>query len=409
MVSNADSAGAFNGMGYKFTPAPPQPTRTYTVAVDALMEGVGFLQTGYSGRFEPMVVRDPSGNPVNCADTANVLCLTMDNVAGDRMVQYVQVNVDGKTGDWTATVDAQAGSEATFTFSGLAASSIAASTVGERSLPMVGAVRMAVKLGAAVDGNVLTAWLQRPNGERFGSSFQLFDDGAHGDDRAGDGLFSLPDFAAPGKGVGFLWVQGSIGGASFVRSDPVPYNFQPLEVTAQVKELAYTGPAVPVWLSIKNYDNVQQCFFYGDNVAVPDGWTYFWTIPPGDDGSEQFFGVCIPAGGTIERQLQVIPSGEFDAGPSLASGEVAVTFIERERGAISDSDAVTITRYREPVKVTVLSVLGDSTLRPNGVDTATLTVGVYDCLGAPVQDGTLVEIVTDLGTVEPAPVAAGLR
>jgi hypothetical protein len=55
----------------------------------------------------------------------------MDNVAGDRMVQYVQVNANGKTGDWTATVDAQEGSEATFTFSGLAASSIAASTVGE--------------------------------------------------------------------------------------------------------------------------------------------------------------------------------------------------------------------------------------------------------------------------------------
>ena len=87
---------------------------------------------------------------------------------------------------------------------------------------MVGAVRMAVKLGAAVDGNALTAWLQRPNGDRFGSSFQLFDDGAHGDDRAGDGLFSLPDFAAPGKGVGFLWVQGSIGGASLCAATPCP-------------------------------------------------------------------------------------------------------------------------------------------------------------------------------------------
>ncbi|MCB0090559.1 MAG: hypothetical protein KDE54_21800, partial [Caldilineaceae bacterium] len=50
LVSNRDAAGAFNGMGYKFTPAPPQPTRVYTVTVDALMDGVGFLQTGYSGR-----------------------------------------------------------------------------------------------------------------------------------------------------------------------------------------------------------------------------------------------------------------------------------------------------------------------------------------------------------------------
>ncbi len=95
LVSDKDVAGAFNGMGYKFTPAPPQPTRVYTVAVDSLMEGVGFLQTGYSGSFEPMIVRDPAGNPVNCADTANVLCITMNNVGDDRMVQYVQVNVNG--------------------------------------------------------------------------------------------------------------------------------------------------------------------------------------------------------------------------------------------------------------------------------------------------------------------------
>ena len=48
-------------------------------------------------------------------------------------------------------------------------------------------------------------------------------------------------------------------------------------------------------------------------------------------------------------------------------------FVERERGAISDGDTVTVTRYREPLKITVLNVLGDSALRPNGVDTATLT------------------------------------
>lgn len=61
LVSDKDKAGAFNGMGYKFTPAPPQPTRVYTVAVDGLMTGVGFLQTGYSGKFEQMIVRDPAG------------------------------------------------------------------------------------------------------------------------------------------------------------------------------------------------------------------------------------------------------------------------------------------------------------------------------------------------------------
>jgi hypothetical protein len=190
----------------------------------------------------------------------------------------------------------------------------------------------------------------------------------------------------------------------------VPYNFQPLAVTVLLKQQAYTGPAVRIWVRVKNLDSVQQCFQYGEQVTVPAGWSYFWDIPPGDDGSEQLFGVCIGPGETIERLLNVVPSGEFDAGPTGASGEVAVNFVERERGAIGDGDTATVTRYREPVKVTILNALGEGALRPNGVDTVTLTVGVVDATGAPVMDGTLVEIATDLGTVEPSPftAAAGL-
>ena len=400
LVSNRDAAGAFNGMGYKFTPAPPQPTRVYTVTVDALMDGVGFLQTGYSGRFEPMLVRDPAGNPVNCADTANVLCITMDNVAGDRMVQYVQVNINGNTGDWTATIDAQEGNEGTFTFSGLAASSIQASTLGERGLRSVGTVRISTRLGSAVDGNSLSAWLQRPNGERFGSAFSLFDDGEHGDGRAGDGIFSMPDWAAPGVGVGYLWVQGAINGVNFVRSDPVPYNFQPVSVEMLNKEISYLGGTVALPLQITNHDNVQQCFYYGDRVTVPDGWSYAWTIPPGDDGSEQFFGVCIPAGTSINRELLVTPGQDFIDGPSRGVGEVNAAFVERERGAISDSDSANITRFRPATQVVLTNPLGEAAIRPNGVDTAILTLSVLDEQNLPVADNSIVNLTTDLGTLD---------
>ncbi|MEZ4657475.1 MAG: choice-of-anchor X domain-containing protein [Caldilineaceae bacterium] len=400
LVSNRDAAGAFNGMGYKFTPAPPQPSRVYTVTVDALMDGVGFLQTGYSGRFEPMIVRDPAGNPVNCADAANVLCITMDNVAGDRMVQYVQVNVNGNTGEWTATIDAQEGNEGTFTFSGLAASSIEASTVGERGLRAFGKVRLSTRLGSAVDDNSLSAWLQRPNGQRFGSAFSLFDDGAHGDGRAGDGIFSLPDFDAPGVGVGYLWVQGAIDGVNFVRSDPVPYNFQPVSVEMLNKQLSYVGGTLALPLQITNHDNVQQCFYYGDRVTVPEGWSYAWTIPPGDDGSEQFFGVCIPAGASINRELLVTPSPAFFDGPSRGVGEVNAAFVERERGAISDSDSATITRYREAAQVVLTNPLGEAAIRPNGTDTAILTLSVLDEQDLPVQDNTIANLTTDLGTLD---------
>ncbi|MEZ4709824.1 MAG: VWA domain-containing protein [Caldilineaceae bacterium] len=401
LVSNRDAAGASNGMGYKFTPAPPQPSRVYTVTVDALMEGVGFLQTGYSGRFEPMVVRDPAGNPVNCADTANVLCITMDNVAGDRMVQYVQVNVNGNTGEWTATIDAQEGAEGTFTFSGLAASSIQASTVGERGLRSFGPVRISTRLGGVVEGNVLSAWLQRPNGERFGSAFSLFDDGAHGDGRLGDGIFSAPDVDAPGEGVGYLWVQGMIDGVSFTRSDPVPYNFQPVSVVMINKAIDYYGDdSVYLPVQITNHDSVQQCFHYGGYVTVPADWGFLWLPPPGDDGTEQFFGVCIPAGATINRELLVYPAQAFKDSPSLTVGEVNVAFVERERGAISDSDGATITRRRGAAQLTLTNPLGEMALRPTGTDTTTLTLVALDAQGLPVADHTIVNLTTDLGTVE---------
>ena len=90
---------------------------------------------------------------------------------------------------------------------------------------------------------------------------------------------------APGKGVGYLWVQGAIGGVSFVRSDPVPFNFQPLEVLMLQKQINYAGGVVAVPVRITNLDNRQQCFRgYADSVTVPEGWSFSWTLPPGDDG-----------------------------------------------------------------------------------------------------------------------------
>ncbi|MEZ4556395.1 MAG: hypothetical protein R3A10_03565 [Caldilineaceae bacterium] len=40
IVSKDKLGGAYSGMGYKFTPAPPQPTKTYVVKVDPLIDSV---------------------------------------------------------------------------------------------------------------------------------------------------------------------------------------------------------------------------------------------------------------------------------------------------------------------------------------------------------------------------------
>lgn len=58
------------------------------------MRNTGFLQTGYSGSLAPMNVRDPEGAPADCAETANVLCLSQNN----GLLHSVQVNINGCTG-----------------------------------------------------------------------------------------------------------------------------------------------------------------------------------------------------------------------------------------------------------------------------------------------------------------------
>ena len=144
IVSNNDVAGASNGKGYTFTPAPPQPTRTHTVTVDALMQSVGFLQTGFSGNFEQMIIKDPSGTAIPCVNNGDVICLIVDNVVGDRMVQYVQVDVNGRTGVWSATIDGGTSGSSTYSFTGMAASEIEAQGTYDRQ-------RASFKAGSAVD------------------------------------------------------------------------------------------------------------------------------------------------------------------------------------------------------------------------------------------------------------------
>jgi hypothetical protein len=391
LVSNKDANGAKGGMGYKFTPAPPAPTRIYTVAVDSLIDSVGFLQTGYSGDFEVMQVTDPAGNPVNCADTANVLCVTVDHLPGDRMVQYVQVNTQGRGGNWHALIDAGASGQATFSFSALAASALGADSPTNRLLPSKGASALAVHIGRAADGNLLTGWLQMPNGARWGSEFTLFDDGAHGDGRAGDGRFGLPDFTPPGAGVGFLWVKGLVNGNEFQRADPVPFNFQPFKVTIQEESIVNNNLPVDVNVQLENLDSAHDLCVNPD-VTVPENWSYKWDF-------DLIGCLNIPAGQTRTQKLTIYPTWEH--APSLSTAEVTVAFAEDEEGGINASDSVTLLRQRPAASLAFDDIPNYLYLRPNSSDAISLTLRVLDDQGAPVADDTLVEITTNAGDVMP--------
>lgn len=379
-VSYNDKAGASNGMGYKFVPAPPQPTRTYTTTVDALMDGVGFLLTGYDGSFEKLQVKYPNGQSVSCNDTANVLCLDLG------LVQYVQANVNGRYGEWTAVVDAGPTGSGTFSFFSMAASPISVKSLRDYNLGVLASPGPVVSLGQAVDGNVLTGRFKTPTNLPFGAPFTLYDDGAHGDKAAGDGIFGADLFTPPGAGSAYLHVEGAIGGISFVRSDPVPYTFQPVSLES-LGDGVNTGGVTTLQFKLTNQDTFEHSYFL--EVSAPSGWNADavsgpWTLPP---GASTIIDVQVDMGAVPNN----LPSG--------TTGEVTLTAIEQEEGIISDTATAVVTRRRQPLVIEIRNPI--RFLEPGG-RTGTLEIVVTDEQGVAVADGTEVQLSATLGTVEPA-------
>ncbi len=375
-ISYNDVNGARNGMGYKFLPAPPQPSKTYTIAVDSLMQGVAFLQTGYSGSFSPMVVKDPSGTVINCTDPG-VLCLDLGRV------QYVQSNVNGRTGVWTATVNAGGFGTSTFTVSAMAAGRLAVKGHGRYGLSSLGGARILVDLGEAVDGNILSAWFRRPNGAPFGAAFSLYDDGAHEDGRAGDGIFGSSPYT-PGAGIGYLWVSGKLGGVSFTRSDPRPYSFQPLKVTAPANAVDM-GSGSNLTFQVENGDAFNHCY---DLVAQgPQDWSVVASATS----------ICLAPHSSTNVNVAV-NTGQGGNAPSGTTGLVTLAAVENEKGSMSDNASAQVTRHRPPAQILIHNPA--NFLRPNG-DTAILEIVVLDSQNVAVADGTSIQFTSSSGTVTP--------
>ena len=372
--------GASNGMGYKFTPAPPQPAKTYTVTVDGAMDAIGMLLTGYSGTFEPLAITDPDGNTLSCAE-AGALCLNLD------LVQYAQFNTNGRNGDWHVVVDAGPSGEGTFSFTSMAASPIEVKGTGSHSLPTLGGL-LNLDLGLPVDGNILTGWFMTPADQGFGASFSLFDDGAHGDGKAGDGRFGSDNFTPPGAGTGYLWVEGALAGEAFKRIDPVPYAFQPVSVDGPAQAANY-GAATDVTFDLHNYDTYNHCYYV--TFEVPEGWHV--------DGLPIPY-VCANANSMVQIPVQVyMAAGLTNDLPSGTSGEMAISVSEMEEGIMSDATSVHIRRYRPAAEIRVFNPT--RFLRPNGSDQTTLHFFVVDDQGRGVADGTQVDLSATLGTISP--------
>ena len=378
-LSYNDVNGAEDGMGYKFTPAPPQPTKTYTVSVDSSMESVGFLLTGYSGSFEPLVVTDPNGILVNCADPGT-MCLDLD------LVQYVQVNTNGRVGDWQAEVDAGSSGAGTFSFSSMATSPIAVESTFDHTLS-TGSQQLMVQITGQVDGCVLSGHFHRSNGEPFGYSFNLFDDGQHNDNHACDGLYGSGSFYPAGGGSVYLTLQGLHNGEAFYRIDSVPYTFQPFKVVPLGDGVNYGG-VTTLQFQFSNRTIVDHCYWI--SYTAPEGWWIDFALFPI---------ICVDAGQTETGTLDVyMTDGYTNYLPSGTSGVLTLSATEAEKGEISDSASARITRHRQPNHMDVFSP--NYYLRPNG-DTTLLEYLVSDAQNVVVADGTLVSFFATNGTVNP--------
>ena len=372
IVSKNDLNGAYSGIGYKFTPAPPQPSKTYEVEVDPLIESVIFMQTGYSGTFAPMAVTTPDGAAVNCADTANVKCITVNNKPADNMVQFVQVDTNGASGVYKATVAVGSSGSGTFSFNALAASDLTASGPGNHTVALKTAHTFVVDLGRPVDGNQAQGWLQTPAGLSFSPPFTLYDDGAHGDGAAGDGRFGSAPFTASDAGAAYLWVEGAIGGTTFRRSDPAPYNFQPLIVTAEPEYVeGFYAVGAYVGYTATNQDNVEHCYIV--DFKAPDGW---WVNSPYINSD-----ICIGAG---QPDYPYAYAGRDLSDETLGEvGEVIMTLTEVDEGAITASAAARVALFR-PVAAIAFDNRQVGPIRPDGTDTVELTLNLYDDLGQSV-------------------------
>ncbi len=384
VVSNQDLAGAVSGGGYKFTPAPPQPTKSYTVAVDSKIASIGFLQTGYSGSLAAMAVTYPDGTAVDCADTANVICLSLNN----GLLQYVQANVGGRTGVWTAVISVGGTGEGTFSFNALAASAINPTGLGKKNVSIQDQ-GFKLDLGRTADDGILTGWLQTPAGARFGSNFTFYDDGVHGDDLAGDGIFGSDNFKPPGRGVAYLWMQGTLDGETITRNDPAPYNFQPIEVQPEVPYVqGFMGASVTVGYAVTNLDSIQRC--YNWEVNVPSGWVF-----GGSSGSP----FCVAAGATAHPFVSF--SYPLDNQPGGVTSDLSATFTEASEGRTIGSATSTVAFFRPLATIEFDNRWIDTYLRPNNTDTVSLTVNLLDDQGQITgwSNGLGYELRTTLGTI----------
>ena len=185
---------------------------------------------------------------------------------------------------------------------------------------------------------------------------------------ADDGRFGSDAYTPPLTGAAYLWVSGVTGGVAFKRSDPAPYNFQPINVYATPSyQEAFYDDSVLVSFPIHNQDSADHC--YALEFNGPEGWTI---------NTPFTFGHCVGAGQTSTPYAYV--SRNLTTGTEGEIGQVSLTVKEVYEGSIVGSTSARVELFRRPAVLEFDNPWTDKPVQPGGAAVA-LSLFLRDDLG----------------------------
>jgi uncharacterized repeat protein (TIGR01451 family) len=256
----------------------------YNVQVGSDASELNFLLNSYNG-FASLTLTDPNGVTVPPGGPG-VTYTAISNA------EYYQIDSPSE-GTWTATI----AGDGEFTLSVSAASDIVFENLSDSSL----ALDVPASILVSLSGDIASAAFKLTELDgTLVDNLTLFDDGAHGDGSAGDGVFA--GTYTPGQsGSFYLRAEGTSGdGSAFERVAAQILRVHTLSLsTAPGSQTVLPGSSAVYQFQIHNGATISDTFSL--SVASTQGWADFSGVP----GS-----VTLEAGETVQYDVTVnVPAG----------------------------------------------------------------------------------------------------
>jgi len=352
------------GRAIKYTPLPPGP-RDHEVLVDSTMESASFFLNGYYGSVDLTLYR-PNGTPVSPSDP-DVTHLAVSEAV------YYRVD-DPAAGTWIARVSG----DGSYYFTSSSVSPLQAEYEGETALNM-GQAALLVDLGLSLTSQPTFGLVDRRG--VLVDTFALYDDGAHDDGEANDGVYGGP-YTPAMPGSFYLQVEGQTpAGEPFRRLDLVPLTFQRMFMYVSGSDTRFEEPG-----------NFEQYIFVIDNQS-PLTRTVYLELESTQDWAA---GLPYDTMTIAPYSWAVVPITVWV--PAGANGLVDQTTLAAVAGEMSGT-ATAVTIARGPADEVTLEA------HPAEINTdgsqSTIVVYVQDKDGFAVADGTVVGLQASRGTISP--------